>query len=111
MTRSPGPSRVDLVDDRESQACPWCGSEALDLGPGSGPHPASVVCKDCGRHVRWVGLPIDRDGAAAFVMPFGRHAGTPMGELPRGYLEWIASTIKGRIAERARALLEHQPCP
>jgi uncharacterized protein (DUF3820 family) len=38
-------------------------------------------------------------------MPFGRHKGAPLGELPRDYLSWLATNIRGRIAERARVLL------
>jgi hypothetical protein len=86
--------------------CPGCGSDRLDLGNGSGPHVASVTCKDCGRLVRWVGLPIDRAEAKVFVMPFGKHRGEAMGGLPRSYLRWLAEKVDGRIGERAGVLLE-----
>jgi hypothetical protein len=89
----------------KKKSCPGCGSEALDLGPGRGPHKASVVCTACGRFMAWVGFPIDADVAAAFVMPFGAHKGKTMAELPPDYVAWLAANVAGRIGKRARVLL------
>lgn len=94
------------VQDARREFCPWCGASDLAVGPGSGPHFASLTCRDCRRVVKWLGRPIDRESAASFVMPFGTHKGVPMGELPHGYLRWLADNVGGRIAERAELLLE-----
>jgi hypothetical protein len=91
--------------DGRQRVCGRCGSSDLDVADGKGPHKASIVCRSCGRFVGWVGFPIVADEAATFVMPFGRHKGAPLGELPRDYLSWLATNIRGRIAERARVLL------
>jgi uncharacterized protein (DUF3820 family) len=66
-----------------------------------------VDCAACGAFIRWAAKPIDPAEAAAFAMPFGRHRGVPMGELPRDYLAWLAHAegISPRIAERAGCLL------
>lgn len=34
--------------------CQTCRSLNLRIGEGSGPHHASLICRDCGRHVRWL---------------------------------------------------------
>jgi uncharacterized protein (DUF3820 family) len=30
-------------------------------------------------------------------MPFGKHRGTPIGELPQSYLEWLVTISYGRV--------------
>ena len=57
--------------------------------------------------MRWIGRAVTFDEAVAFILPFGKHAGCPMGSVPDGYLRWLASTtsIPQRIRERASVIL------
>jgi hypothetical protein len=34
--------------------CVGCGSENLDVRPGTGPHAAAIYCTDCGRFCKWL---------------------------------------------------------
>lgn len=93
----------------QSERCPYCDSDNRMERPGQPPHHAELVCGDCGRHLQWIGREIDREEAARFEMPYGKHRGTPMGELPKGYLVWLTETDHGRITERAKILLGPLP--
>lgn len=48
---------------------------------------------------------IDFNNAFSFAMPFGRYKGRKMGLLPKKYLEWCASNLKGSIKARANIIL------
>jgi uncharacterized protein (DUF3820 family) len=50
--------------------------------------------------------PITPESAAAYILQFGKYSGKPLGKLPGTYLRWVASNVPGRIAERARVVLE-----
>jgi hypothetical protein len=41
---------------------------------------------------------------AAFVMPFGRHKGKPLREVPRGYLRWCLENVAGLQSETRAAM-------
>jgi endogenous inhibitor of DNA gyrase (YacG/DUF329 family) len=34
--------------------CAACGSENLDVRPGTGPHAGALYCIDCGRFIKWL---------------------------------------------------------
>jgi DnaJ-class molecular chaperone len=38
--------------------CLGCGSENVDILPGTGPHHAAMKCRDCGQH-RWLRKPAE----------------------------------------------------
>jgi uncharacterized protein (DUF3820 family) len=47
------------------------------------------------------------DRAKEFVMPFGKHRGMCLGEIPDGYLEWLYEHCENqRISELAGLVLE-----
>jgi hypothetical protein len=52
--------------------CP-CGNGALRIGPGRGPHRASLHCTWCGRHCGWVSNP-----TAKFLSDIIKHFGRPI---------------------------------
>jgi hypothetical protein len=103
----PSVRNQQAVSSVESAGVSSCGSDRLDLSPGTPPHFLRIDCAACGRFIRWAAKPIDPAEAIAFTMPFGRHRGSPMGELPHSYLVWLARAegISPRIAERAECLL------
>jgi uncharacterized protein (DUF3820 family) len=76
-------------------ACPSCGSTDLHVERcTSGPHYSQVTCRACGR-VTWGKAPWTLERARAFVMPYGKHLGRPIGELAESdpdYLRWLART-------------------
>lgn len=84
----------------KTDVCPQCGSslvttygETTCIGPEH--HPL-------GEKREWT---IER--ARAFTMPFGKHKGKSMAELPIGYLKWIVETFEDRgIRSAALAILE-----
>lgn len=50
----------------------------------------------------------DLQEARKFVMPFGKHAGKCLEDLPDDYLDWLYENIQDeRIAERARIVYEN----
>jgi uncharacterized protein (DUF3820 family) len=48
-------------------------------------------------------LPVTLERALAFVMPFGKHKDKPLGELPPGYLMWVAENLQN---DKIRALAQ-----
>ncbi len=87
--------------------CPHCGSANLSTVQCSGgPHWGRLECGSCHRFIKWLPKPIDPESAAAFLMPFGKHRGKPLAELPSDYLAWLRSACDlRRIAERASVVL------
>ncbi len=69
--------------------CSHCGSFAIETRT-CGPH-LGVYCARCGRWITWApsGRPIE-------VMPFGKHKGSPIADLPHAYLEWVLENLKLR---------------
>lgn len=40
-----------------------------------------------------------------FIMPFGKHKGTRMGDLPVGYLKWLAENIDEKSEQGKKVCL------
>lgn len=53
----------------------------------NGPHWGKQVCNDCGAFIKWESRPFGWDPSTP--MPFGKHKGTPLKDLPEGYCEWL----------------------
>jgi uncharacterized protein (DUF3820 family) len=91
--------------------CRFCGSKDLItvLCTQPSPHYARTGCKSCGRHIGFEPSPMTLERCRAFVMPFGKYAGKTLPEVPRSYLEWIATEGAGKAnVQRAVAFwLEH----
>ena len=57
-----------------------------------------AYCSECGAWLRW--LPAQVPEAAALVrvgdieIPFGKHKGKKLKDIPRDYLEWLAKEAK-----------------
>lgn len=45
-----------------------------------------------------------RSEAETFVMPFGRHQGKPLDQVPAGYLVWVLENITGMWPETRQAI-------
>lgn len=74
--------------------CPHCDSPDLIQTPNAdGPAYARLDCGECGRWLKWVEKPLSLESVAAFVMPFGKHKGTPIRDIPRDYLRWGAGNL------------------
>lgn len=69
--------------------CRHCGSFDIDTR-SKGPH-LGIYCASCGR---WLCLGTARRPLEK--MPFGKHAGVPIADLPHDYLEWILENLKLR---------------
>ncbi len=84
----------------KTDVCPQCGSslvttygETSCIGPDH---------HQLGEKREWT---LER--ATAFVMPFGKHKGKKMADLPGGYLQWIVENFEdGGIRSAAMAILE-----
>ena len=78
----------------------------VELTP-QGPNYGRRVCSVCGSFRGWEPKPMTRERAAEMVLPFGKHSGTKLGEVPRDYLEWMARGFSiERYRQAARCLLE-----
>jgi uncharacterized protein (DUF3820 family) len=109
--RHKGERLEDLRAANEGRAiCPHCGgSDLREVRCTSGPHHARLVCRDCGRHVRFLPAPWTLERARTFVLPYGKHRGHSIGDLAgsvtgRGYLQWLA-TRHGNAATAAGVVL------
>lgn len=54
-------ARVCLEATRHAMHCPVCGGPSK-AGPGAGPHFGRLVCRDCGRFLRWLPKPSGQGG-------------------------------------------------
>ncbi len=49
----------------------------------------------------------DIDRARAFKMPFGKHRGIALSEIPNDYLEWASKTLTdGKVVAMCKLVLE-----
>jgi uncharacterized protein (DUF3820 family) len=82
--------------------CRYCGSTDLltVLCVPPTPHYARTGCKSCGRNLGWEPAPMTVERARAFVMPFGKHAGKTLPEVPREYLGFLVREGIGREGTR-----------
>ena len=48
------PAHVREISVKLPAACRHCGCPVAIVGPGAGPHAASVRCRSCGRRVGWL---------------------------------------------------------
>lgn len=78
------------------EACRHCGSTELGevLCDPPSPHYSRVICRACSRTLGWGSVPLTPERAAAFVMPFGRFAGSTLARIGastrgRSYLRWL----------------------
>jgi hypothetical protein len=64
--------------------CP-CGHDMLHIGPGRGPHRASLYCALCGRHCGWLSHETAKF-LSAVIERFGRPTAPVCVRVPRGAL-------------------------
>ena len=53
-------------------------------------------CPKCDKWMKWEAKPKTREGASAFIMPFGKHKGTSLTELPESYLKWGVEALDNK---------------
>lgn len=63
------------------------------------PH-VGEYCSKCHAWLRWVPLDITYEEAQNFEMPFGKHAGKRLHEIPAGYLEWLSESTSNKSIKR-----------
>jgi uncharacterized protein (DUF3820 family) len=112
-TRKPGvavtpraaPTQPDQTE--RPSTCRYCGSPNLfAVECTTGPHWARSGCSGCGRFLQWLAKPDDAKSAGEFLMPFGKHRGRKLADLPSDYLQWVAEEVEERsISRRARLVL------
>lgn len=76
----------------EKISCHKCGSESVRLENktfANGTKHLAAFCVDCGKFLKYVQRVKDED----FVMPFGKHKGERLFDVPREYLEWMENTV------------------
>lgn len=87
--------------------CPYCRSPYLfTVRCETGPHYARTGCRDCDRHVRFEPAPMTDERSAAFIMPIGKHRGTPLRDVPTDYLVWFIG--QPNIKDSLRRHMEHE---
>lgn len=75
-----------VADDAVCDTCGRLLEHAVEKEVG--PH-IGVYCR-CGKWLAWKSKPLTSERARAFVMPYGRHKGQRLDEIPRDYLDWLA---------------------
>lgn len=82
-----------------------CGATTVERRE-KGPH-LGAYCMECGKWLRWEPKPITLESALVYPMPFGKHRGLAMGELPPGYVDWLADNcMDAKISRMARLIQE-----
>jgi hypothetical protein len=69
-----------------ADSCPHCGARDF-FTEERGPH-LGKFCRGCGQWMRWV-----PQGHPILVMPFGKHKGSLIKNLPSDYLDWILEHV------------------
>lgn len=71
-----------------------------------GPH-VGHFCRDCGKWSKWDSVPATDSSALEFRMPFGKHKGEVLRDVPDDYLDWLYENCSNKkIAELARLAYE-----
>lgn len=84
--------------------CPRCKGTVFYEKERS-PH-IGVYCKECDKWICWKKQPMTYDKAVRMVMPFGKHKGDMMGDIPDDYLEYIVDNFDdGKVKDAAVAVL------
>jgi len=88
----------------ETETCQHCQGQSFEARQ-MGPH-LGIYCSDCGKLHCWEKqTPIDDPD---FIMPFGKHAHTPLRKLPTDYLDWGTKNLTGSMQERFKLALEQR---
>lgn len=67
-------------------------------------------CLVCDRHITFVRQEMTPERARTYKMPFGKHAGKQLDEIPRDYLQWMQGReLKRNIAEAIQVYLDFFP--
>ena len=59
-------------------------------------------CKTCNKFIKFVRTVETKD----FIMPYGKHKGKKLIDLPKDYLEWLLTMSKRTIQERVKEVLD-----
>jgi uncharacterized protein (DUF3820 family) len=78
--------------------CRFCGSKDLITVLCTPPSTnyARTGCRACGRHLGWEPAPVTIERCRSFVMPFGKHAGKALPDIPVSYLRWMMDEGAGK---------------
>lgn len=69
------------------------------------PH-VGEYCSDCDAFIRWVPQTIDLEKAQSYVMPFGKHTGQMLKDIPIAYLSWLEENCQSKnVVRHVRAFL------
>jgi hypothetical protein len=58
-------------------------------------------CATCGKWIKWVTHVKNDD----FIIPYGKHKGKKLKDLPKDYLEWLLKNSKKTIYDRVKKIL------
>ena len=73
---------------KTAPVCPHCGGAEL-YTKKQGLH-LGLYCQACGdRWIRWLS-----QARPVVAMPFGKHRGTPISDLPDDYLDWLLENVE-----------------
>ena len=83
--------------------CSHCGSTDIYTKPKT-PH-IGLYCRACGKWIKW--LPQEK---TIDTMPFGKHKGVAITELPDNYLDWLLTSceLKGSLRTSLEAEFERR---
>lgn len=94
--------------DRESDGWDWWDwLHPEDYARITAPHVVPAPCPWCGGRYRHNPLCDELRASWEVVMPFGKHKGTPIRDVPRDYLTWLTqrSDVRGELREEIEHVL------
>ena len=111
-------SEFDSTDKRIYMRCDRCGSTdklvrsfVMDDWTNTGKHREAhqLRCYKCNQLFCNLPFKLDQDSAGDFEMPFGKHKGKRLADVPSDYLDWLISQPFGdKIARRVRIMRGQQ---
>ena len=99
---------VDFVTQgglRDDDKCSVCGCNRFVVAH-VGPH-IGHYCGKCGKWLMWLQKPI-KTNDPAYILPFGKHAGTKISMVPTDYLVWGIEHFRGRTQKRFQLAFDHR---
>jgi hypothetical protein len=87
----------------DKQDCGATAFELLDQCFENGTKHIAAKCIKCGTFKQWV--PQSTGTVEEITMPFGKHKGTKLAEVPKDYLEWLIKNTDSNFNKKIKAFL------
>jgi len=105
------PEVMAALTEQATEADSWDWWDWLypeDYARLASPHVAPAPCPWCGGRYRHNPLCDDLRASWEVVMPFGKHKGTPIRDVPTDYLQWLlqCGDVRGELRKEIESVLQ-----